>query len=201
MAKIAYYRCSTRDQSIEHQRNALGNEFDREFQDDGVSGAIVAAKRPGFAKMLEFMREGDTVFVTAIDRLGRDSIDIQQTYRDRFKAKNVRLFVAGLGHIKGEMGELVLALLAQFAQMERNRVIERTQSGRALAKDSLARTGLTHRGKSSLGRPREHDASTVNEWRRTNGASISVTAKHFDISTSSVKRFARTGTEPVSTDA
>lgn len=196
MSKIAYFRCSTRDQSIEHQRHALGNEFDREFQDIAVSGAIVAAKRPGFAAMLDYMREGDTVYVVAIDRLGRDSIDIQQTYRDHFKRKGVRLFVSGLGYIEGEAGELILTLLAQFAQMERNRVIERTQSGRDLARDSLARTGLTHRGKASLGRPPVSDPKVVNEWRRTNAASISVTAKHFNISTSSVKRFANIGMEP-----
>lgn len=191
MARLAYYRVSTRDQSIDHQRHALGGSFDREYQDEGVSGAIVAAQRPGFAKLLEFMREGDEVYVTAIDRLGRDSIDVQQTYRDHFKAKNVRLFVLGLGYIEGEMGELILTLLAQFAQMERNRIAERCASGLALAKDSLARTGMTHKGKLSLGRRPKHDAETVNAWRRDNEASITATAAHFNISTSTVKRLAR----------
>lgn len=191
MARIAYYRCSTRDQSVEHQRHALGGNFEREYQDEGVSGAIVAAKRPGFATMLAYMRDGDTVYVTAIDRLGRDSIDIQQTYRDHFKAKNVRLYVNGLGYIEGEMGELILTLLAQFAQMERNRIIERTASGRALARESLETTGKTHRGKTSLGRPAQHDGAAVVAWRKANHASIADTAQHFDISLSSVKRFAR----------
>lgn len=191
MARIAYYRCSTRDQSVEHQRHTLGGNFEREYQDEGVSGAIVAAKRPGFATMLAYMRDGDTVYVTAIDRLGRDSIDIQQTYRDHFKAKNVRLYVNGLGYIEGEMGELILTLLAQFAQMERNRIIERTASGRALARESLETTGKTHRGKTSLGRPAQHDGAAVVAWRKANHASIADTAQHFDISLSSVKRFAR----------
>lgn len=198
MARIAYYRCSTRDQSIDHQRNALGGSFDREYEDEGVSGAIVATKRPGFARMLEFMRDGDTVYVTAIDRLGRDSIDIQTTFRDHFKAKGVRLFVQGLGFIEGEMGDLILALLAQFAQMERNRIASRTADGRELARETLAKTGKTHRGKASLGRPVEIDPVKVLDWRRDNGASIAQTAAHFNISTSSVKRFARViGKEPV----
>lgn len=197
MANIAYYRVSTADQTIESQRHTIGQPVDREYHDEAVSGAIVASKRPGFAKMLEFMREGDTVYVTAIDRLGRDSIDVQQTYRDHFKAKGVRLYVHGLGYIEGEMGELILTLLAQFAQMERNRILIRTSAGRALARETIERTGRTHRGKQSLGRPAQHDASAIMAWRRENGASIAQTAKHFDISTSSVKRFARIGTEPV----
>ena len=191
MANIAYYRCSTVDQSIEHQRHALAATFDREFIDEGKSGSIVVAKRPAFAKMLEFIREGDTVYVTAIDRIGRDSIDIQTTYRDHFKAKGIRLYVHGLGYIEGEMGELILTILSQLAQMERNRIIERTQSGLDTAKDSLKRTGLTHRGKTSLGRPTKVDPKTVNQWRTDNQASIAQTAKHFDISTDSVKRHKR----------
>jgi putative DNA-invertase from lambdoid prophage Rac len=191
MANIAYFRVSTADQSIESQRHTLGQTFDREYHDAATSGAVIATKRPGFAKMVEFMREGDTVYVTAIDRLGRDSIDVQQTYRDHFKAKGVRLYVHGLGFIEGETGELILTLLAQFAQMERNRIIARAAGGRALAKESLEKTGKTHRGKASLGRPSETDGAAVVAWRKANHASIADTAQHFDISLSSVKRFAR----------
>lgn len=199
MANIAYYRVSTADQSIESQRHQLGNTvFDKEFDDAGVSGAIVAAKRSGFGAMLSYMREGDTVFVTAIDRLGRDSIDIQTTFRDYFKAKSVNLYVAGLGMIQGEMGEFFLTLLAQMAQMGRNRITARCQAGRATARDSLARTGKTHKGKSSLGRPSATDGAAVIAWRKANNASITETAAHFNISPSSVTRFARViGTESV----
>lgn len=196
MANICYYRCSTRDQSIESQRHTLARivtpTIDREYDDTGVSGATIAVKRPGFARLLDFMREGDTVYVTAIDRLGRDSIDIQQTYRDYFKERGVRLYVDGLGFIEGEMGELLLSLLSQFAQMERNRLIERTANGRSAAREALALTGKTHRGKTSLGRPPQHDGEAVVAWRKANDASIKETADHFSISISSVKRFART---------
>ena len=47
MSRIAYYRVSTGDQSIEAQRKALGGGFDREFADEGVSGGSLAAARPG----------------------------------------------------------------------------------------------------------------------------------------------------------
>ena len=75
--RVAYYRVSTADQSIEAQRAAMGGPFDQEFKDEGVSGGIVAAQRPGFAAMLSSLRKGDAVHVYAVDRLGRDALDVQ----------------------------------------------------------------------------------------------------------------------------
>ena len=77
MHRIAYYRVSTGDQSIESQRLALGGDFDQEFSDEGVSGGTLAAKRPGFADLLSKVRPGDMVHVYAVDRLGRDALDVQ----------------------------------------------------------------------------------------------------------------------------
>ncbi|MGV2480635.1 UNVERIFIED_CONTAM: recombinase family protein, partial [Salmonella enterica subsp. enterica serovar Weltevreden] len=92
--------------------------FDREFSDEGVSGATLAADRPGFAALLAYAREGDTVHVYAIDRLGRDAIDVQATVRDLI-ARGVTVDVHGLGAIAPGVGELIVAVLAQVAQMER----------------------------------------------------------------------------------
>jgi putative DNA-invertase from lambdoid prophage Rac len=63
VARIAYYRVSTGDQSVEAQRQVLGGRFDREFSDEGVSGSVLAANRPGFSDLLSYVREGDTVSV------------------------------------------------------------------------------------------------------------------------------------------
>ncbi|MDF3881792.1 recombinase family protein [Cupriavidus basilensis] len=187
MARIAYYRVSTRDQSIESQRHAMGGNFDKEFSDNGISGTVLALDRTGFKACAEYLREGDTLCVYAVDRLGRDSIDVQTTVRD-LRAKGVTVDVHGLGPIVGDAGELVLTLLAQLAQMERNRIIARTEAGREIAKASLEATGKTHRGKASLGRPVEHDAEAIAQWRTTNKASIAQTAEHFGVSTATVKR-------------
>ncbi|GAA0841651.1 recombinase family protein [Cupriavidus pauculus] len=191
MTRIAYYRVSTADQSIEAQRAALGGGFDHEFMDEGVSGATQAAKRPGFAKLLEFIRKGDSLHVYAIDRLGRDSIDVQQTVRVLLD-KGVMVEVRGLGQISATgAGGLLLALMAQMAELERERIRERTEAGRAVARASLAATGRTHRGKASLGRPVEHDAASIAAWRTQNKASIAETARHFGTSESTVKRAVR----------
>ena len=190
MSRIAYYRVSTRDQSVAAQRTALGGKFDREFMDEAVSGASLAADRPGFAAMLEYVREGDTLAVSAVDRLGRDAIDVQASVR-RLIEKGVMVDVLGLGPITKGAGELVLAVLAQVAQMERDRIKERCDAGRDAARQSLAVSGRTHRGKASLGRAKIADPEQVASWRFTNLASAAETAAHFDISVATVKRYCR----------
>jgi len=188
MHRIAYYRVSTGDQSIESQRLALGGDFDQEFSDEGVSGGTLAARRPGFADLLSKVRSGDTVHVYAADRLGRDALDVQATVRLLID-KGVTVDVHGLGPIGLGVGELILAVLAQVADMERQRIKERTQAGRAAARAALEATGRTHRGKESLGRPMAQDAAAVVVWRRENGASIAQTARHFGLSPATVKRY------------
>lgn len=190
MSHIAYYRVSTLDQSIESQRLALtqGHHIDREYIDEGVSGAVLAKDRPGFRALLEYIREGDTLHVYAVDRLGRDAIDVQSTIRSLIN-KGVVVEVRGLGKIAKGVGELIIAVLAQVADMERQRIRERTTSGREVARKSLQLTGKTHRGKVSLGRPAKHDSEVVREWRTKHSASIRETAAQFALSDSTVKRY------------
>jgi putative DNA-invertase from lambdoid prophage Rac len=188
MSKLAYYRVSTDDQSIAGQRASLPGPFDKEFTDEGVSGAIPAESRPGFAALLGYVREGDTIHVAAIDRLGRDALDIQATVR-KLLDKGVAVDVLGLGVIAKGVGELIVAVLAQIADMERNRIKERCNAGRQAAKASLQATGRTHRGKVSLGRPFAADVAQVTRWRNENKASIKATAKQFDLSEATIKRY------------
>jgi putative DNA-invertase from lambdoid prophage Rac len=188
MSRIAYFRVSTTDQSVEAQRQALGGGFDREFVDEGISGASLAADRPGFSALLNYIREGDTLFVYAVDRLGRDALDVQATVR-RLLDKGVTVDIHGLGPVGRGVGELILAVLAQMADMERNRIKERCTAGRVAAKAALEATGRTHRGKHGLGRPRAGDGPAIASWRRENKASISKTAAHFSISDATVKRY------------
>jgi putative DNA-invertase from lambdoid prophage Rac len=199
MSHIAYYRVSTLDQSVESQRHALTQDgavkLDKEFRDDGVSGAVPAAQRPGFAALLQYVREGDTVHVFAVDRLGRDAIDVQATVRSLLN-RGVAVEVRGLGTIARGVGELILAVLAQVADMERARIVERTAAGRAKARESLEHTGRTHKGKASLGRPvgrvasgRTVDPVQVASWRKEHRASIDQTAQHWSLSPATVKRY------------
>lgn len=188
MSRIAYYRTSSDGQSIETQRQTLGASFDREFADEGVSGAVRAEERPAFAKLLQYIREGDTLHVYALDRLGRDALDVQATVR-RLLDSGVALDVRGLGPIGRGVGELIVAVLAQIADIERLRIKERCDNGREVARTSLIATGKTHRGKASLGRPKSANAAEVATWRRENSASIRQTMSQFKLSKATVTRY------------
>ncbi len=190
MSHIAYYRVSHNTQSIESQKAALTHAklIDREFVDEGVSGAVPAAQRPGFADLLNYIREGDTLHIYAVDRLGRDAIDVQTTIRALLQ-KGVTIEVNGLGQIGRGVGELIVSVLAQVADMERARINERTASGRTLAKATLAATGKTHKGKTSMGRKAIADAAEVKAKREQEKWSIARTAKEFELSESTVKRY------------
>jgi putative DNA-invertase from lambdoid prophage Rac len=185
---IAYFRVSTVEQSIESQRQMLDGPFDQEFTDVGVSGSVPASERPGFSELLAYIRKGDVLHVAAVDRLGRDALDVQATVRALIN-KGVAIEVLGLGRIGSGAGELILAVLAQVADMERKRIVDRTAAGRETAKRLLEATGKTQHGKTSLGRPRAADAAAVRLWRRENSASIAQTAQRFGISSASVKRY------------
>lgn len=191
MSRLLYLRCSSSDQSVEAQRVAMGGTYDKEYVDEGISGAVKAEDRPGFAAMIAYAREGDTISVYAIDRLGRDALDVQATVR-KLIDKGVTVDVRGLGPIGRGVGELIVAVLAQVADMERQRIKERCDAGRLAARAALAATGKTHRGKASLGRPMAGDSAAVAAWRQENGASISVTATHFGLSLATVKRYCAT---------
>ena len=88
---IAYLRVSTDEQTIENQRmqiEAKGYKIGKEFADAAVSGATSAIERPQFKAMLGYLREGDTLVVAAIDRLGRNTIDVLQTVQT-LKSKGI----------------------------------------------------------------------------------------------------------------
>jgi putative DNA-invertase from lambdoid prophage Rac len=189
MSRIAYYRVSPMDPSIKSQHEAMRGDaaFDQEFMDLGACGTTPALHRPGFKALMDHCRDGDIVHVLALDRLGKDALDVQATVR-QLLAKGVSIHVQGLGLIAKSEGELILAVLLQLADLEKQRIRERAQAGRQAARQSLEATGRTHRGKKSLGRPRSVEPQDVKTWRLASQASLRQTAAHFGVSLATVKR-------------
>lgn len=187
---FAYFRVSTNSQTIEAQRQAIGSNFDAEFIDSGISGSVMAKDRKGLSELMLVARAGDLVSCYAIDRLGRDSIDVQLTVKQLLE-KGVELDIHGIGRIHGDIGKMIVALLAQVAEMERSKIRERTAAGRAVAKASFEATGKTHKGKIRLGRPEAANQVQVKAWRELNSASISQTARQFKISEATVKNYCK----------
>ena len=85
---VLYVRTSTSEQTIEHQLSQAkqaGFTFDDVIEDEGVSGVSTPlAERPNGKRLFDLLRDGDTLVVRWVDRLGRNYDDIQ---------KNIRLFL------------------------------------------------------------------------------------------------------------
>lgn len=187
MATFAYGRVSTKDQTTENQKRdieAAGYKVDFWFADEGVSGKVSAAQRPQFAKLLNQIRDGETLVVSKLDRLGRDAQDVGATIK-ALAARKIEVIVLQLGKLdlSSAAGKLMLNMLAAVAEMERDLLVERTQSGLARAKAQ---------GK-TLGRP----TKTTDEQRKeiadlhTKGTSISALSRIYGVSRASVMRIVK----------
>lgn len=180
MAVIGYLRVSTGEQSIGAQRHSIEQTHKVEtwFADEGVSGAVKALQRPGFAELFKFIRKGDTLIVPAVDRLGRNTIDVLNTV-EALQGKGVSIISLREGFdLSTPIGKAMLTMLAAVAELERSNIKLRQMAGIAKAKAE---------GK-ALGREKTIDDAAVAIWRKENSASIKLTAEHFGISPSSVKR-------------
>lgn len=180
MATIGYIRVSTTEQSTDAQRHSLGELYsvDRWFEDAGVSGAVKALERPGFAALVAYVRQGDTIVVSAVDRLGRDTIDVLSTVQT-LQAKGVSIISKREGFdLSTSMGKAMLTMLAAVAELERSNIKARQMAGIARAKAE---------GK-ALGRVKSIPDAEVAAWRAEHSASIKQTAEQFGISVASVKR-------------
>ena len=177
---IAYVRVSTDDQSTDAQRHEIAKRYTiaEWFSDEATSGATKAMQRPGFEALHKYVRKGDTVVVTAIDRLGRDTIDVLTTV-EMLKDKGVAVVSIREGFdLSTPIGEAMLAMLAAVAKLERSNIKARQMAG-------IER--VRAQGK-KLGAVKKIDDYAVATWRRENKASIADTAKQWDISTAAVKR-------------
>ncbi|MCG0836021.1 Pin-related site-specific recombinase/DNA invertase [Lactiplantibacillus plantarum] len=137
MAKIGYARVSSKEQHLDRQLAAL-KDVDKLFTDK-LSGANT--NRPELQKMLAYIREGDIVMVTELDRLGRNNQDLTKIM-NTIQNKGATLDVLNLPSMTGIadpnlrqlMTNLIIELYKYQAESERKRIIERQQQGIVLAK-------------------------------------------------------------------
>ncbi|MFC9788891.1 recombinase family protein [Rhodococcus sp. NPDC127528] len=132
MAVIGYARVSTTDQDPQLQLDALHTAgAKRIFTDHGVSGA--KSSRPELDACLDHLREGDVLTVWKLDRLGRNTMHILETVQQLAeRGVGFRSLTEGLT-TEGAMGKAMLTVMAAFAQLERDTMIERTRAGLAAA--------------------------------------------------------------------
>lgn len=128
MTRIGYARVSTSDQDLHIQTEKLTQEGCSLIRSEKVSGKS-RDQRNELATILDFLRPGDELVVTRLDRLGRDTRDVLNIIHE---CEQKQAFVTVLDpHVstRGEMGQIVMTVLGMVAQMERRFIKERQREG------------------------------------------------------------------------
>ena len=173
MALVGYARVSTLGQSLEVQREKLETaEADKIFEEK-KSG--IDTHRPALKQCLEYLREGDTLLISRIDRLARSAEDLLRIVRE-LEEKRVTLRVIDQSiDTRDAAGKAFLGMLAVFAEFETNIRKERQMDGIAKAKAKGTRFGrkpaLTPEVIASIQTMRLEDELTVPEIMAKTGLS------------------------------
>ncbi|MBX9346020.1 recombinase family protein [Chromobacterium vaccinii] len=177
MAVIGYARVSTFEQTLDLQRDALLQTGAACIYEDKASGKT--ADRPELIQCLKALRDGDTLVVWRLDRLGRNLRDLIHIVNDLethgIKFKSLKESV----DTGGPAGKLVFHLFAALAEFERELVRERTLAGLAAAR-ARGRKG---------GRPPRLDSkqqSRALAMMKNRDVPISEIARHFNVSRSTL---------------
>lgn len=99
--------------------------------EETISGSVQAMQRPLFSRLVaDRMEAGDVLIVTKLDRLGRNSIDVQQTVQS-LEARQIRVHCLQLGgaDLTSPAGKMTMGVIAAVAEFERDLLRERTKSG------------------------------------------------------------------------
>lgn len=127
-----YARVSTKGQDLEAQIQALHNENVEYIYQEKFTGT--STERPELHKLLKLLQEGDKLVVTKLDRLARNTKEGIELIEQLFE-KGVKVHVLNVGLLENtSMGRFFLTTLLAVAEMERNMIVERTQEGKAIAK-------------------------------------------------------------------
>lgn len=127
MSKIGYARVSTKDQNLDSQIDVLMEYGCERIFSEKVSGRKF--KRTELDKCLDYMREGDTLVITKLDRLGRTTkqlIELAQHLEDN--AIDLEIIDMNI-KTQDAMGKMFFTMMSAFAELEANLLSERTKKG------------------------------------------------------------------------
>jgi DNA invertase Pin-like site-specific DNA recombinase len=135
---IGYARVSTQDQNLDLQIDALTKAGCKKVFDDKISGS--RAERPGLSKVLEMLREGDTLVVWKLDRLGRSVKNLVDLVGELHKQDIQFKSLTDAIDTGTPSGRFFFHVMASLAEMERELTVERTRAGLEVARQ-LGRKG------------------------------------------------------------
>lgn len=135
--KYGYARVSTRGQathgnSLEEQVSRLKEEGCETIVEEQYTGTTT--NRPKFSKLIDELKQGDTLVVTKLDRFARSAAEGSNVIKE-LQGRGVKVHVLNMGVIDdSNIGHLIANILFSFAEFERDMIVERTQEGKARAR-------------------------------------------------------------------
>ena len=187
----AYMRVSTVDkQEFIRQEFALKDYQIDKFFEEKISGTKKASTRPEFEKLLEEVKQGDTIYFESMSRMARSMQDLIETTNFLANKKKVKVVfikenitVGGSG--LDAMSQLVFNIMGAFAQFERDLISDRTKQALQAKKQTDANF--------KIGRERTYSdsfRSSVVEFYK-DGHTMAETGEKFGISSATVYRFVK----------
>ncbi|MHC8965663.1 recombinase family protein [Priestia aryabhattai] len=166
---FGYIRVSTNEQNLDRQLEAIKPYLtDKKYlYSDKASGKDM--ERDGFQNMLKAMREGDTLYIKSIDRLGRNKAQIKK-YLEQFKKEGIRIKIIDLPTTMQEVPEgqewvidminnIIIEVYTSMTEQERTTILQRQREGIAVAKAKGK-----HLGRPIIAFPKEWDR-LYKEWK------------------------------------
>src|SRR5258707_6164896 len=136
--KIGYARVSTLVKNLDLQLNALKKAGCKRILREKVSGA--GRLRPEFLRMLDQIRDGDTIVVWKLDRLARSTRDLLETMETiREAGAEFQSLSEPWANTTTHAGKMIMTIFAGIAEFERDLIRERTGAGREAARKRRVR--------------------------------------------------------------
>lgn len=179
--KIGYARVSTPDQNLDLQMRALRKAECKKIFREKISGA--SRQRPELQRMLDQVREGDTIVVWKLDRLARstrDLLDTMETIREA--GGKFQSLSEPWADTTSHAGKMIMTVFAGIAEFERDLIRERTSAGRVAAQERGVR----------FGRPRKLNPDQAKLAKRLldEGKLVSEIAQTFGVHVATIYRLA-----------
>lgn len=158
---FGYARVSTKGQakdgnSLEAQEKEILERYENaKIYKEAYTGTTT--DRPIFNDIINQIKENDMIVVTKLDRLARNTVEGIQIVKEIFE-KKASVHVLNVGLLEDTaMGQFFITTLLAVAELERNQIVERTQTGKAMAKANAQARGE----KFVEGRPEKFDAMQI----------------------------------------
>ena len=150
--RVAYVRVSSTDQNLGRQLEALNNYDIEKLFSEKISGKNM--NRPEFKSMMNYLREGDTLYIESLSRLSRDTLDTLSIVDELSKRGVIIISLKENLDTSTPSGRFMLTVYAGLVQLERENILERQREGIALAKAS---------GKYKGRKQRDYDESIIKQ--------------------------------------